>query len=224
MLTGLSIKEFVVQFLGQELVKKILGGGEKIAEEKLGAVLKANIGGFGVNDEVLFWDACEIAVSELSVTKTDIIRIMTVLGSLEPKQRGEVVRIIGLNEQEIKCGEKSQGGKGKPVSKIQTEKKNMRGARFIALLAKMTDEEIGTFLLSSGAMETTTDDIEAILEEISKTLGKRWETLKTFYADIKDAEGFKWIDKKALAAKDRLKTHIGERRCTITKRPFMKFW
>lgn len=224
MLTGFSIREFVVQFLGHELVEKILGGGGKVAEEKLGAVLKANIGGFGVNDEVLFWDACEIAVSELSVTKADIIRIMLVLKSLEPKQRGEVVRIIGLNEQEVKNEEKSQDGKGKPVSKIQTEKRNMRGARFVALLAKMTDEEIKTFLLSSGAMETTADDIEAILEEMTKMLGKRWKTLKSFYVNIKDTEGFKWIDDKALTVGVGLKFHICKRGEKISKRPFLKFW
>lgn len=137
--------------------------------------LKAHTGGRGVHDEALFQEACTYAVTELKVTPTELVKVMTVINGLPANERRRVIEIIGQNEQAYKiktpvveAGTAVTDKKGNPVFKETSVTANMRGAQVIALLAKMNEVQILAFFQASNSLDTSDKRIKETAEKIAK--------------------------------------------------------
>lgn len=173
MIPGFSIGEFFAQFLGHELIKKFLGSLGEVAGENISKTLTAKMGGLGVTDEVLYWEACSTAMQQpFNVSIEQISRITAVIHKLKPAQKAEVIRIIGFSESETTTEKEIPQEKGKPIKEKKTEKNNVRGAAFILMLSGMDDKQITAFLHGSGATTTTVDNIANTVDDIAKRVKK----------------------------------------------------
>jgi len=197
---GKEAAEFATFFTGGEILKKIFSViGTTIHEEGI-KTLKTNIFGIGVTDEILTGDAFAIAVNELGVSVDDVIKVADVLAGYRLSVKNKLTNIIGRDEQELI----------KKIPTVENEKAitiesktvaNMRGARLILLMSKMSKGQIETFLKGIDATTTAMDRVKEGLDFIPKYLDGLDKTDKK-----KKAEQFR--DKQ----KEKFETRIQKRR------------
>ena len=131
-----------------------------------GIITKAGFLGLGMKDEALFAHACHIAMRDHRVKINDLQKIVGVLNSLDIGKRKNVILMIGQGDQPVVQEEPKKGDKGEK-EKGETKPiafENKRGAEIIALLSKMSAEEMLAFLHASG---TTISTGEVLREKVA---------------------------------------------------------
>jgi hypothetical protein len=175
------LKEFAGYFFSGEILRKLIGNifsstKEKVAE-KAGETLKSSILGIGDIDEILALEAVYIAQKDLGVKKTDISKIAKLILNMPLGARNKVIGILGKNEQEFTVFIPDKDKEGNVIQKKVISKGNLRGARFIELLANQDDDQERMDLLQAfGATVTFWDRAEDIWKHFSKKLEKFHQT------------------------------------------------
>lgn len=173
-------KDFLSQLFNgvvEGITVSAITGFKKTAEEAGGNFLKARFGNLGSNDEHLFNAACTLALSNNLISLSDLLRVCKVIDGYSNEQRARIVGIIGKMESEVtternlldSSGNIVYDKKGDPLKEKQTEKGNLQGAETIAMLGKMTDDEIRDYFAASGMSVTISSKIK---EGVEKTAEK----------------------------------------------------
>ena len=167
-------------------LKKALGGN---VHEWLGTVrgfagdehvqkgLKATFPFFSTVDELLAMDGVQIALREKLITHDEAVefgRRMLRLQQANPGGAARVIDIIGKGEQTFTTETDEPQGKGKSPKKTRTSHtENTRGAGLVAVLTKMTEQEMLDFLHGMGATITPWQQIERMGRDILANLPDR---------------------------------------------------
>lgn len=160
-----------------------------VAQERGTEYIKSKLFGIGTNDEYLFWDACAYAFKEKMVTSDELMKICRVIDSFEPSQQSRIRGIIGKMETEIvpeksvdskkskdgddgdKDAKKDKDAKDDKGKKEKTTvKANLAGARMVAMLAKMSEEEIKQFFKTSGATNSFVSEVKEKAKAAAKAI------------------------------------------------------
>ena len=142
------------------LVMNFLHSFGQVAQEHTGEYLKSKIFGIGTNDEYLFLSACSYALENENVTSEELGRVLKVIDSYSSFQRSRIIGIIGKEEEDVTM--ENNGVK-------TSYKANKKGAKILAMLTKLNDDEIKNFLATSGASNSLEHKIsETIKDSISK--------------------------------------------------------
>lgn len=183
------------------------------AVEKHGeGFIKSRMFGFGTNDNHLFQSAAAYAVSQLGVSVKNIIRICKVINSYGTSQRNRIIETIGKNEEDVSTSSKTaaakSGGKNDGTGKDDKNDKpsspsrgsartNVEGAYILAMLAKMTDDQIKEFFAASGMLDT----VVVKVKEAGKKAAAKITAATEKGGFIKDAESFfekkTWLERFA---------------------------
>lgn len=178
----INLKEMVESFFVDIVFVKILAAlgvdvmphqGKLVEGSAKSAVLRSLPGGKGMTDEVLFAEACWLALrpdpdgGAPVATEGDILRICGVFTGSEYSiaQRKRIVEWIGFDEVAVHDQKNAESVKYD----------NIRGRRIIGLLAKIkTDDGIRNFLKASHVTDTVIDeaweDIARLDERVEKWL------------------------------------------------------
>lgn len=133
----------------------------KKAEGKAEDYLEGKMFGMGINDEVLFNNACTYALEKDWITKKDLLRVLRIINSYSNSRQARIIRVIGHGEEAVKeviPGEEKDGKKSKP--KEINYKINRNGARVMAMLGKMTKKQIMDYLEATGSSKDSFDDFK----------------------------------------------------------------
>ncbi len=178
----------------------------KVAEEKGIELLKSKMFGVGTNDEHLFLSACAYALEQKMLTEAELSKVCKVLNSYESSQRSRIIGIIGKEESEVsvetpkldKDGNLVTEKKtGKVVNQKTTEKTNLKGARMLAMLAKLSEEEIKKVLDASGSSDSLLFNMKQKAADFAKAVeagGMKRDAEKAFPSET-------WLEKMAREAK-----------------------
>lgn len=145
--------------------------------------LKAKTAGWGATDELLSLSACQIAIDKFGVQAKDIVRLARIFAQFSPSQRNKITNILGFNEQIAALGQDPapDGGGAKDTTKsappsgagqaqtqapIESMKANTRGAKIIAMLVSMNDQDIKALLKGFGALDTAQDSIKQTIDSL----------------------------------------------------------
>jgi len=155
-----EIGEFFGHYLGGKVIDKAVGETTKTV---VSSALKARFMGIGENDEALTLEAAQIAHEYFKVSPKNIARIMRIFKKFSIKERNKITNILGRSTSTETIYLKNG-------VEIQLQDKNIRGAKIIFLLSKMTNQEIKDTLSGSGAEDTTSEMIEETGKELLQTL------------------------------------------------------
>jgi hypothetical protein len=142
-------------------------------DTKVSEALRSAPGGRGMTDEVLFAEACCLAMregpsGELAVAEIkDIMKICRVFKTYDIAQRKRIVQWIGFDEVDV----------GDPKNKDSVSYNNVRGRRIIELLAKMNERQIRDYLKASHVTDTATDEAVEFFSALDEKIGKGIEHL-----------------------------------------------
>lgn len=168
----------VLEGLIEGVIMSFITTARKVAEDKGEEFLKAKFGNRGTNDEYLFVSACTVALSKKMISKKNILRVCAVINDYSSDQRARIIGIIGKteNEEKIERDRLDKDGKvlidkkGNPMKEVVTTKGNHQGAEIIAMLGKMSDDEIRNYFAASGASVTTASEFKKSAKEIKENI------------------------------------------------------
>lgn len=165
---------------------------------------QANPLGFGQSDDSLFLHACAIAVRDHEVTMEQLLTIGRVIKTFSIAIQRRIILTIGQGEEGYtEVIQQPNDKEGKPVPPKKIERKgNVRGAQIIALLARMSEDQMREFLGSSGV---TTSPWDVAVENVQRfrtamaegssvrsAIQQMTTTLQAHHPTIKTPPPFSW--------------------------------
>lgn len=161
------------------LLMSLLTAARTTVEEKGAELIKAKLGNRGTNDEYLFVSACTVALSGKMISRKNLLRACAVIDSYSSDQRSRIIGIIGKTETE-KTVERDRLDKdgnvmtdkktGKALTEKVTVKGNHQGAEIIAMLGKMSDDEIKDYFSASGVSVTSGSELRQSAKEVKEKI------------------------------------------------------
>ncbi len=198
---------------------KILAGllGRTAASEgPVDAGLRANLFGFGKNDETLFWEAVALAENKGLMNKPQGRQnISFILENLEYWQKKHFFQMIGKDTQSITIevhkepspedsslrGRRRAEESDKNKAKIEktTMQGNLRGAMIIAFFAGMAPADAVAILKHSGTLTGLTDDIKEVYSRVLGHLNQeKFAPLKrAFLRSLQELEAIDRVKQQA---------------------------
>ena len=141
--------------------------------------LKSNVFNIGTNDEELYFQAEHYALEKGWVTSDELGKITRVMDGFEKSQRNRIRGLIGKRESDVTIEKPALDGNGDPIFEKKTGKAvmtkstckaNVDGAKILAMLAKMTEDEIKAKLNSSGASSSFVSDLKKTVNKVAATI------------------------------------------------------
>lgn len=140
-------------------------------KENAADYLKSNVLNIGTNDEELYLLARAYCLEKGWATVDELIKVQEVIDGYELSQRKRIIGMIGKREGEGSTSALKLDKDGNPVINKQSKeevkettnfKTNVAGAKILQMLAKMTKEQIKAELDSSGASNSTINNLKKI--------------------------------------------------------------
>lgn len=153
----------------------------QMVEKKGKEYMSSKFGNRGTNDEYLFVSACTLALSQNMINRENLLRVCAVINSYSEGQRARIIGIIGKTETK-KTVERDRldaagnvmtdGATGKTLTEKVIVIGNHQGAEIIAMLGKMSDDEIKNYFSTSGMSITNMSELEKSAKEIKEKIEK----------------------------------------------------
>lgn len=202
------------------------------SEGPIDAGLRANLFGFGKNDETLFWEAVALAENKGLMKKPQgRENISFVLGQLEYWQKKHFFQMIGKDTQSITIevhkepddsplrGRRRTAEGEKDKSKVEktTMQGNLRGAMIIAFFAEMPRDDAVAILKNSGTLTGLTDDIKEVYGRVLGHLNQeKFAPLKqAFLRNLQELEAADRISQEAYESNKQKYTAFSRRNWVI---------